>query len=251
MVYSKGDFMFNKRCSVFSILIVLSILLLTGCSKSDSKSSTEPQNNDPVISSITLSPSSIPASGLVAVTVTATDQDGGTVLSYNFSPDDGTITGAGVSRIWIAPSTEGSHTISITVSDEDGGETTDSGTLTVTAPVTQITGIAQLEDGVTGDLSNSVVRLFDSRQNFNIFNWIQKIDALSVHGYAYFTFTNISPGSYYVEIIKDNNNNLLEINTGDYWGVHGSAEHFMTPELIEIQISEGQTIMCNIIMYEM
>jgi len=233
----------TRRYGFLSILIILSILLLANCSKS----STGSKNNVPVISSITITPSTVPASGLVTVTVTATDQDGGHLL-YSFSADEGTITGDGLSRIWSAPSTVGTYTISITVSDLDGAETTESANLTVTAPVTQITGMAQFKAGVSGDLSNTPGYLYASIEDAENLNPYKTFNLAKAGNIASFIITDIDPGTYYLEIFKDNNNNQT-INNGDYYGIYGTVEAFGTVNPMAINISEDQTFMCDITVY--
>jgi len=214
-----------------------------------SKSSTESKNIVPVISSFTITPSTVPANGLVTVTVTATDQDGGSGnLLFSFNADEGTITGDGLSRIWTAPTTVGTHTISITVSDLDGAETTESANLTVTAPVTQIIGIAQFKAGVSGNLSNTPGYLYASIEDAEDFNPYKTFNLEKAGNIASFTITDVDPGTYYLEIFKDQNNNQT-INDGDYYGIYGTVVAHGQVNPMAINISEDQTFMCDVTVY--
>jgi len=58
------------------------------------------------------------------ITVTADDGDGDP-LSYTWSANGGQLTGTGATATWTAPSTGGSFTISVTVSDGRGGQAQD------------------------------------------------------------------------------------------------------------------------------
>ena len=125
---------------LFSVTIILALM---GCKKSNS-GSTEPQNNAPLISSLTVSPGTVAANGLTMIKVSATDEDGDE-MTYTFDPDDGEISGTGTTVYWMAPDTEGNYSITVTVSDGQGGEVTATGNLVVTQAVTQITGIVKFK----------------------------------------------------------------------------------------------------------
>ncbi len=232
---------------VFSFILVILLVMISGCKKS----STESKNSPPVVNSITITPTSVPTSGLVSVVVVTSDPDQES-LTNNISVDDGTLVGSEKERIWIAPSTAGTYDLTVTVSDRSGGETTDTATLTVTAPITQITGIAQFEDGVSGDLSGTVGLLYYTWEKWYnlIYDHDEDFDVMTIGEMAYFTITDIDPGSYWLEIIKDNNTAVGVPNFDDYWGLHGSAEAWQNPIADEIVVTEGQTSLCEIIIYE-
>ena len=86
-------------------------------------------NTGPVISSLTADPSSIAPNGTSTIICEATDADGDN-LNYNWSATGGSISGSGSTVTYIAPSTDGTYTITCTVNDGNGGE--DSGTVNVT-----------------------------------------------------------------------------------------------------------------------
>ena len=86
-------------------------------------------NTGPVISSLSADPSSIAPNGTSTIICEATDADGDN-LNYNWSATGGSISGSGSTVTYIAPSTDGTYTITCTVNDGNGGE--DSGTVNVT-----------------------------------------------------------------------------------------------------------------------
>ncbi len=113
------------------MLLTLSLILLfvLSCSGSDSNPSAPSQENRaPVLSSITMSPSSANTGETCTLSAVATDQDGDN-LTYTWSGDNGTFaTTTGSSVQWTAPSTAGSYSVSCTVSD---GEDNDTETLAI------------------------------------------------------------------------------------------------------------------------
>ena len=69
-------------------------------------------------------------SGSLNVTCNATAPRGD-VLSYNWSASEGKITGEGTKVTWTAPVSSGSYNVTVTVTDNRGGEVTDYVTITV------------------------------------------------------------------------------------------------------------------------
>jgi hypothetical protein len=82
-------------------------------------------NHAPIISSLIANPSSINISETTTVTCTASDEDVGDTLTYNWTKTDGIFEGStiGSSVTWRAPSTQGNYVVSCEVSD---GEASDS-----------------------------------------------------------------------------------------------------------------------------
>jgi len=120
-------FVNNKslKVTVFILLLVV-VIILSGCG-----GPAPPINHPPVISGLTVDPSSVDINQSTVITCIATDPDGDT-LTYNWTKTGGTISGSGSAITWTAPSTAGTYTITCTVYD---GELTD--TLSFTIVVTE------------------------------------------------------------------------------------------------------------------
>jgi hypothetical protein len=93
-------------------------------------------NSPPVIASLTPSAATVGAGNSCTVTCTATDAEGDT-LTYAWTATEGIITGTTNTVTWTAPTTEGTYTISVSVSDGKGGVDSESCDIQVanTSPV--------------------------------------------------------------------------------------------------------------------
>ncbi|MBK7212557.1 MAG: hypothetical protein IPH88_04510 [Bacteroidales bacterium] len=203
-------------------------------------------NKAPTIASVVVNPGSVNANGMISVTVTATDPEND-ALTYAYTVTGGSITGSGPSVTWTAPSTAGAHSVTVTVSDGNGGQVTANGALTVLPAVTQITGTAKFPAGTSGDLSNSKVSIYTSYDNW-LNNQPIKFGAVTGTGASVsFTLTNVNPGNYYLDVWKDIDNSGFWSLT-DYVGWYGSGG-LGSPSLTEFQISDGQTFNCSVDMY--
>jgi len=129
----------NKWMSAFAVLLI-TIFFLGGCS---------PTNRPPTIISLEAEPEAVSPSGLCHIECIASDEDGDE-LSYEWLARDGDIGGNGAAVNWSAPESEGIYNITVEVTDGNGGEVTDSITITVRAnhPPT-ITSIIADKDWVT------------------------------------------------------------------------------------------------------
>jgi len=96
--------------------LVVSLLLVCGCHQA---------NLSPVIVSLTADKALVEPSGSTVVECNATSINGGN-LSYNWSASGGTINaqGGGESASWIAPADVGDYNITVSVTDDKGGEAT-------------------------------------------------------------------------------------------------------------------------------
>lgn len=223
--------------SVAMLIGMLGTMPLAGCGDDDPSS---PSNRDPVIASVAVVPSSVSAGGSAQVTVTASDPDEDS-LTYAYTPNGGAITGSGSQVTWTAPNAAGAYSVSVSVSDGNGGQAVGSGSLTVAAAVTQIIGTAALPAGSAGDLSNAKVSIYTSWDNW-YYNQPVKFSAVTGAG-ASVSWTlsdNIAPGNYYLDIWKDIDNSGTW-TSGDFVGWHGSGG-LGSPSLTEFSITQGQTV---------
>jgi uncharacterized protein (DUF2141 family) len=239
LLIKKLKIMNNKFNFSIGMMFLLSLsLAFISCSKDE--------NSAPVISSVIVNPSSIAANGIATVTVVATDADEDP-LTYSYIVSGGAITPNAASASWTAPSQAGSYSVTVTVTDGNGGEASNNGTLVVTAPVTQVTGTASFPAGTTGDLSNCKVSLYTSYANWAA-NQPIKFGAVSGTGASVsFSLVNVNPGNYYLDVWKDIDNDGFW-SDGDFVGWHGSGG-LGSPNLTEFQISEGETFNANVSMF--
>ena len=231
----------KKNYNAYLVMaILLSLLVLfDSCKK-------EEENTAPTISSVTVNPQSVPASGMATVMVAATDPDGD-ALTYSYTVSGGAITPNGASATWTAPGQAGAYSVTVTVSDGNGGQASNNGSLTVTQAATQITGTASFPAGTSGDLSNAKVSIYTSWDNW-VNNQPIKFGAVTGAGASVsFTLSGVNPGNYYLDVWKDNDNDGWW-SLGDFVGWYGSGG-LGSPSLTEFQIGEGETFNCNVQMY--
>jgi len=228
-----------KTLPIFAILVMLIAVVASSCKK-------EASNGKPTIASVSVNPATVNANGVVSITVNATDPENDP-LTYSYVVTGGAISGNGASVSWTAPSVAGSHSVSVTVSDGNGGQVTANGALTVLPAVTQITGTAKFPAGTSGDLSNAKVSIYTSWDNW-VNNQPIKFGAVSGSGATVsFTLVNVNPGNYYLDVWKDIDNDSFW-SVSDYVGWYGSGG-LGAPSLTEFQIAEGQTFNCSVDMY--
>jgi hypothetical protein len=77
------------------------------------------QNQNPIISSLTATPSSVKIGETSTITCNASDPDGDN-LTYTWTMTGGSISGSGSTVTWTAPSTAGTYTVTCNVSDGKG-----------------------------------------------------------------------------------------------------------------------------------
>lgn len=183
---------------------------------------------------------------MASVVVTATDLDSDP-LSYAYNVNGGAITGTGPAVQWTAPPTAGAYGLTVTVTDGNGGTAVGNGAITVNQSPTQIVGTASFPAGTSGDLSNAKVSIYTSYDNW-VNNTPIKYGAVTGSGSSVtFVLTEINPGNYYLDIWKDNDNNVFW-SVGDFVGWYGSGG-LGSESLTEIQIQEGQTITVSVPMW--
>jgi len=224
---------------LLGVTLLSYLLVISSCNK-------EEENNNPTVSSVTVAPASVSANGMATVTVVASDPDAD-ALTYSYNVSGGAITGSGASATWTAPAQEGAYSVTVTVNDGKGGTASGNGGLTVTAPVTQVTGTASFPAGSSGDLSNSKVSLYTSYDNW-LNNQPIKFGVVTGSGASVsFTLLDVNPGNYYLDVWKDNDNDGFW-TVGDFVGWYGSGG-LGSPNLTEFQISEGETFSCTVEMF--
>ena len=118
----------NHNCARLIILLAITVLLLSNaCTPPTPLPPPPPPNQPPVIESIT-SEKEVPTLTETQIVCQASDADGDT-LTYQWSTDGGTITGEGSTITWAAPGTSDNYTITVAVSDGQGGTVAQSTTI--------------------------------------------------------------------------------------------------------------------------
>jgi len=103
------------------VILVLAALFISGCPPS----SQPPTDQPPVVDSLTSEWRQVKQSMSVPIECAARDPDGDD-LSYAWSATGGSISGEGAAVSWIAPDAYDTYTITVTVTDGDGGQDTES-----------------------------------------------------------------------------------------------------------------------------
>ena len=231
----------KTRTSYFSmIFLALFMIGFSACKK-------EANNKAPLITSVVVNPQSVSAGGTVSVIVTASDPDGDN-LTYSYQVTGGSINGIGPQVSWTAPSIQGAHSVTVTVTDGNGGQVSGQGSLNVQAQVTQISGICSWPIGQSGDLANAQVGIYTSFANWNNY---QPIKIGKVNSDGSYVISNIVPGNYLLDVWRDVNNNQVW-DAGDYWGCFGTGSLGQQNVVFnEIQVVQGQNYVANIIMQQL
>ena len=226
----------------FPLVLLLTALMLSGFLLTSCK-----KNSMPVVVSVVVNPSAVDPGQTASVAVTATDADSDP-LTYAYTVNGGAITGVGAMVQWIAPSASGAYSVSVTVSDGQGGTAMGSGALTVNQVVifTGVSGTAGFLAGTAGDLSNSKVSLYSTLENWNNNSPI-KFGAVTGSGAQVSYRLSANPGNYYLDVWKDNDNNGFW-SALDFVGWYGSGG-LGSPFLTEIQLQPAQNFTSNITMY--
>ena len=192
-------------------------------------------NRDPVVNSVTVTPSSVPAGGIATVSVNASDPDGD-ALTYSYVVTGGAITGNGATATWTAPSISGAHTLTVTVSD---GAATAQGmaVLTVQASQTGIRGTISAPPGPAVDLRNTLVRLYAS---YDDYYYIEPMFVVAAHGNEFqvnFQFVGLAPGTYWLDAWKDADASG-SYTANDIWAVFATGS-WGSLNVLPIMVTQG------------
>ncbi len=109
-----------KLMLIMVIVVTLFSFSFAGCS----------HNSPPEVTSLTAQPASVARGGVSSLTCQASDPDGNT-LTYSWTCSEGSISGTGSTASWTAPSTIGTYTVTVSVSDGKGEPVTQSVSVTV------------------------------------------------------------------------------------------------------------------------
>lgn len=104
---------------------------------------------------------------------------------------------------------------------------------------TQIVGTASLLPGAAGDLGNAMAALYTSYDEWNRYQPVRFVRVRGNGPEVSFSFSNLVPGTYYVDVWKDSDNSA-RWSAGDFVGWFGNGS-LGSPSLTPVQVREGQT----------
>lgn len=228
--------------------VIPAVFLLLAAAMSLFSACEEQIDTAPVISSITLDPDTVRVGEASEVIINASDSDGDQII-YSYSVSGGSIEGYGDTVLWNAPEIYGHYTLKLLVTDGSGNTTTDSAVLVVLPPVNQtsIKGIAAFSNSIDFDLAGANARLYTSYENWNQGKYALSAPVSGFGPIVNFSFEQLLPGTYLLDIWKDNDNSTTR-NTGDYYGWYGSGIP-ENPSLYQIEIPIDSTMTFNLQMY--
>jgi len=116
---------------------------------------------------------------------------------------------------------------------DSGGEETPTPTPTPTPTTGIVSGSFSLQAGASGSIDNARVALYVSEADYNNDNFLRTTAAAANGSYS---FTNVNPGNYYLDVWKDLNNNST-IDSGDLYGVYTTNGAQASPFAVTV----GQT----------
>jgi len=133
----------SKGLLLAAAFILVLAAILGGCAAPPAPAPTptptpEAQNRAPVVSQVTADPAQVVAGSSTYITAVASDPDDDPI-TYSWTASGGTVTGTGSKVSWASPKSAGSFTITVTVSDNRGGQVTGNATVTVLATTTTVT----------------------------------------------------------------------------------------------------------------
>ena len=115
---------------------------------------------------------------------------------------------------------------------------------TTQATTGTIGGIISLPVGAGGDITNTRVSIY---QSYDDWNFDRVLTAVATNSSGAYTFSNVTPATYYLDAWKDNNNNQA-FDTGDFWGVYGSGT-YPNFQPSPFSVAAGQTTNITAIIY--
>ncbi len=107
-----------------------------------------------------------------------------------------------------------------------------------------ISGRVSLPVGQGGAVNNTRVAIYAS---FDDWNRDRVIVSAGADGNGNYTLTNLTPGTYYLDAWRDNNQSG-SINAGDFFNVWGSGS-YPNYTLSPIQVSAGNTTVVNLTLF--
>lgn len=114
-------------------------------------------------------------------------------------------------------------------------------TTTTVSTTATISGLGSLPAGVAGAIGNTRVALYISVDDWN---FDRTFAFTACDGSGNYTMSNTTPGVYYMDAWKDNDNDRVWGSSGDYVWVNGSGV-YPNYTLAPLQFPAGQTTTVN------
>lgn len=110
-----------------------------------------------------------------------------------------------------------------------------------------VAGTLTMAPGMSGDLGATMVCIYADYNDWTAFRPLRFVPSVGAGQQAYYTMTNIPPGTYYIDAWKDNDGNGTWTE-GDFIGVWGT---FSWPTITPapIMVVEGQTTDASFMIY--
>lgn len=105
--------------------------------------------------------------------------------------------------------------------------------------VMQISGSASLPAGAGGDLGNARAAIYRSLEEWHHNTPVAGVRATGDGARISFAFAELVPGTYYLDVWKDNDNSA-GWTCGDFAGWFG-AGNLEAPELVTLEVRDGET----------
>jgi PKD repeat protein len=165
-------------------------------------------NANPTVSAFTL-PGTLVEGGTVSVSGSATDVATDTLTySWNFGDGTGAFAGKDVSHVY---ADQGSFTVVLTVTDEDGGSSTRSGAIAVTNAPPVVSAIAGAADGTEGETLTYSVTATDVAADVLSYQW--KVNGTNAGTSRELSFTFADDGAYSVEVTVNDGDGGVVVKT--------------------------------------
>jgi hypothetical protein len=120
-------------------------------------------------------------------------------------------------------------------------------TPTTTPTTGTISGTARLETGVSGDLGNARVAIYKDMADFNADRVLLSVATSGIGASVTYSMPNVTPGTYYLDVWKDVNNNLAW-DRGDLWGIYGTGT-YPSYTLTPVMVAAGYVTTVNMTVY--
>lgn len=126
-----------------------------------------------------------------------------------------------------------------------GGDNGNGDMMEPPAQTTTVQGTVSIPVGIPGTPDNTRVALYADFADWQADRTLRIVAAGAGGSYA---FTNMTPGTYYIDAWKDNNTNGL-FDSGDFFGVFGTGNTINTAVVSPFDVAMGQTATINVAMF--